>query len=248
MEPLDPELRRLIDDGLAAAAPDRDAESRGLEGLLAHIDAPPVPPSIPAGPALGKLALVVATAVTAGGTWLALRSPPETAPAGGAAAPLTRAQAPSPTPPNRAPSPPPPQGQPPVTPGAPAKADPGPTAPAPRRSPPRIPAKTEPAPAPQTPADALRAEANLIAKAESALDRNKPKEALALCDFHRSGFEAPQLTTERRAIAASAACMLDPTDTRRALTFVRAHPRSALTAKVRTRCALPSDAKNSAGR
>lgn len=236
MEPLDPELRQLIDDGLTAATPDHLAEARGLESLIAHVEAPPVTPTVPSGPVLGKLALVIATVVTAGGTWIASRSEPAPTPTRAGTPATSERQSPhEASPPLEAPksaTPLPPQ---PTTLAAPIET------PSPR--PVDTPRNTRPAhkadaPVLPTPADALRAEANLIAKAESALDRNKPKEALALCDFHRTGFDAPQLTTERNAIAASAACMVDRTDTGPAAAFVRAHPRSALATKVRQRCRL----------
>ncbi|MGH1342356.1 MAG: hypothetical protein ACRBN8_12430 [Nannocystales bacterium] len=241
MEPLDPELRKLIDDGLPAATPGGDAESRGLESLLAHVDAPPVPTGVPAAPMLGKVALVVATVVTAGGTWIASRSPAESDP--GVPPPIEQPYHPELGPPSEqtpAPSLPVDRGQPTNPARPPVEVAPR-TRPRPRRTAPAAHETTTPSPS--TTADALRAEADLIAKAESALDRGKPKEALALCDFHRTGFHAPQLTTEREAIAASAACMVEATDTRRATAFVQAHPRGALTAKVRQRCGLVGDNK-----
>lgn len=243
MEPLDPELRQLIDDGLTAAAPDRDAESRGLESLLAHIEAPPVTPTVPAAPMLGKLALVIATVVTAGGTWIATRPAPT--PAVDAPPPAKPPDPPEASPPTAAPvvaAPLPQQPTTPIAPVAPVDETPNVTPAEPRRAP-RAPRQAD-APAPTT-ADALRAEADLIAKAEAALDRGKPKQALALCDFHRDGFAAPQLATERNAIAASAACMVDRTDTGSGAAFVRAHPRSVLATKVRARCGLPRDEKTS---
>jgi len=246
MEPLDPELRQLIDDGLTAAAPERGAESRGLESLLAHIDTPPLTPTVPAAPILGKLALVIATVVVTGGTWIANR--PASVPVVGADTPaaIERQDPPKAKPSAHPPTPstpvPPQQPTNPVTPAA-------EKAPRPRPEPHRPAPATRKAdpPAPSTTADALRAEADLIARAESALNRDKPKEALALCDFHRTGFDAPQLTTERKAIAASAACMVKQTDTELATAFVRAHPRSALATKVRQRCGLVSDDETSQG-
>ena len=229
MEPLDPQLRQLIDEGLPSAVPSRDAEGRGLAALLAEVEGPPpLPDPTPAAPVAGltKLALVVAAAgAIAAGGWVASRpdptptldsSEPEVAPTV-----AVRTPAPQPKPkPEVAPVP----ELAPVSDEA--------ALPIPARRPQR-----KPGPAP-TPADALRAEAELIARAESALDRSKPREALALCDMHRDGFDAPQLATEREAIGASAACLLDPSDTAAAQAFVRAHSGSALATKVRQRCAL----------
>lgn len=230
MEPLDPKLRQLIDEGLPAAMPDAEAQGRGLAALLAEIDAPPpVPPAAaPATAGLTKLVLVVAAAGAIGTAgWVATRPDPvpQPAPTVVRAEPAKEAPTPQPAPPPASPEPTP-------TPEPVSAVVPQPEPPAPPRRPkPR----TEPEP---SPADALRAEAELIARAESALDRDKPREALALCDMHRDGFDAPQLTTERKAIAASAACMIDPVDTKAARAFIAAHPRSALANKVRQHCGL----------
>lgn len=235
MEPLDPQLRQLIDEGLPAAIPDDDTHDRGLAALVAHIESapPPVPPAATATTGLTKLLVgVAAVGAVATGGWVATRSEPEPEP------PPAVVAEPTPTPATQAPDPPPaaPVLQPPTAP---------PAVPEPAQVPVAAPAKTRRAPARKaTPApassvaDKLRAEAALIARAESALDRNKPREALALCDFHRKDFDAPQLTTERKAIAASAACMIDATDTAAAEAFLRAHPKSALAKKVRQRCSL----------
>jgi hypothetical protein len=231
MEPLDPELRALIDEGLPAAMPSDAAEARGLQALLAQVDAPPAPAAgAPAAAGLAKLVLVVAAAATVGGAgWLVTRPAPQQ--------PVATAQRPAPkTPakPTPPPSPAPPSSVPLETPVVPAA--PQPVAPVrPTRT--RTAAPTPPPPAPSV-ADALRAEADLIARAESALDRGKPKEALVLCEFHETGFDRPQLATERQAIAASAACMVDATNTAAAQAFVRQHPRSALARKVQRRCGL----------
>ncbi len=245
MEPLDPELRQLLERALPAAGPGEDERQRGLESLLAHLDPkPPLPSGIPAAAGtvgLTKLVLVVA-AVAAVGTaiWLAGRP----APAPRSAASGFRTYAPSdpaaaPVPPNDLTSDPelPPVVHVPDTPVS-------------RPTPPLQGTRSSPRREPTTEstrsiADALRAEANLIARAESALDRNKPREALALCDMHRIGFQAPQLSIERQAISASAVCMLDALDTRAARTFVRRHPRSALAKKVLKRCKLRDVEKKS---
>ena len=231
MEPLDPKLRQLIDEGLPAAMPDSGAEGRGLAALLAEIDAPPpLPPAAaPAIAGLTKLVLAVAAAAGVIGAvgWVATQPEPTQQPTPTLAGPRDAPLRPEPVTP-------PPVSQPKAVPVA--APEPEPRAPARRHAP--KPAHG-PAPAPKpSPTDALRAEADLIARAESALDRDKPREALALCDMHRDGFEAPQLTTEREAIAASAACLLDPKDTAAAAAFVRAHPGGALTTKVRLRCGL----------
>ncbi len=234
MEPLDPQLRQLIDDGLPAAMPDSGVQERGLAALLAHVDGPPppAPAAAPAGSATAGLTKLVIGVVAAGTVatvgWVASR--PDPAPA--VVQPATpRAAEPEP---KSDPPPPAPIETPAAAPAAaPVRtAAPQVSAPRPRKRP------AAPEPAASTPADLLRAEADLIARAESALDRGKAREALALCDMHRSKFDAPQLTTERRAIAASAACLVDETDTKAAIAFVRAHPRSALAKKVRDRCGL----------
>ncbi len=241
MEPLDPKLRRLLDQALPAAAPDVDAQARGLESLVAQLDPdspiPDAPPATaaPATAGLTKLVLVVAVAGAVGTAgWLAVRPdpPPRSTTAGPrTASPSKPAAAPTdPVGPTFAPEPPPaievadtPPPSPALSPGRAPKSS--------RKRPPT----SEP---PRSVADALRAEAELIARAESALDRNKPREALALCDMHRTGFDAPQLSSERQAISASAACMLDTRDTGAARAFVRVHPRGALAKKVRQRCKL----------
>jgi len=234
MEPLDPKLRQLIDEGLPAAMPDAEAQRRGLAALLEQIDAPPptadIPPAATGTGGLTKLLLVVATLGTAGTVGWAATRPETPAPSTPITAPVERDEPPAAPP--RTPTPPPATPQPATTPATPV------AEPATRRK--TQPSKAPPsAPAPSTTvADALRAEADLIARAESALDRDKPREALALCDFHRKGFDTPQLTTERQAIAASARCMIDDNDTASARTFVSAHPRSPLAKKVRQRCSL----------
>ena len=230
MEPLDPQLRQLIDEGLPAAMPDDDAQDRGLAALVAHIEnvPPPMPPAATTG--LTKLLIgVAAVGTVATGGWVATRPSPEPAPA--------VAEVPAPTPEAPESPVPSPVVAPPPAPAPIAEPEQAPVATPPkaRRNP--APKATPAAPEPSV-ADKLRAEAALIARAESALDRNKPREALALCDFHRKDFDAPQLTTERKAIAASAACMIDATDVAAAEAFLRAHPKSALAKKVRQRCDL----------
>ncbi len=229
MEPLDPQLRLLIDEGLPAAMPDEDAHDRGLAALVAQIEAapPPAPPPATATAGLTKLLVgVAAVGAVATGGWIATRPSPDPAPAV-VAEPATRTSEPPAAVPVVQPTTTPPLV---AQPSPPAAATPAKTRRAPARN-------ATPDPAPSV-ADKLRAEAALIARAESALDRNKPREALALCDFHRKDFDAPQLTTERKAIAASAACMIDTTDIAAAEAFLRAHPKSALAKKVRQRCSL----------
>lgn len=245
MEPLDPQLRQLIDEGLPAAMPDEHAQERGLAAFVAHVEGspPPIPPAAGAGSGLTKLLVGVATlgAVTTGG-WAATRTPSEPS------RPVVREPAPSAEPAPLAegsmeetPSPavPAPSSQPPPPPVLPTPTASATARPRNRR------ASTPTEAAKPSVADQLKAEATLIAKAESALDRGKPREALALCDFHREGFDAPQLTTERTAIAAMAACMVDETDTAAGEAFVRAHPKSALAKRVRQRCGLTSTPSNS---
>lgn len=243
MEPLDPKLRRLIDAGMPAAMPEHDAHDRGLAALLAHIEGapPPVPPASPAAAGLTKLLIgAAAVGAVAAGSWAATRASSDPAPAVQAAPTKPATPTPIVAPPGTV--------EPTPVPAELAE----PAEPAPAASPPLAPARLRPkanrrTPAAATPsvsaADQLRAEADLIARAESALDRNKPREALALCDRHRKDYDAPQLTTERNAIAASAACMVQTDDTTAAEAFLHAHPKSALAKKVRQRCGLTQPEK-----
>lgn len=74
MEPLDPQLRRLVHDGMVQAVPDRDVEDRVLAGLLARLPpAGPPPerggedgPAAPRGDDGGGLAAAAKTSAVAG--------------------------------------------------------------------------------------------------------------------------------------------------------------------------------------
>jgi hypothetical protein len=242
MEPLDPQLRQLIDEGLPAAVPDDDAHDRGLAALVAHIEGapPPVPPAAPATAGLTKLVVgIAAVGAVATGGWVATRP---------AADPIEVSDStPSPTTSRTAPPKPTAPAEPAVVSPRVDNVDEAPVqeprpVPVNPSKPPRRGRPAKSAPPAETPAvsiaDKLRAEADLIARAESALDRGKPREAVALCDFHRKDYDSPQLATERNAIAASAACMIEASDTAAAEAFLRAHPKSALAKKVRQRCGL----------
>ncbi len=227
MEPLDPELRRIIDQGLREAAPGPEVEARALAGLLARLPVDPGP-AADVGPAAdpgvdptplvavtkasalpgGLKALVIAATIGGGGITIAAvtrdRPPPTVAIA-------------EPTP---APAP--------VKKLEPVK--PGPTiaAPAPSR-PVRV---ARPAP------DALLAETRALAEADAALARGDLAGALVLTGKIAREHPRGQLAIERAAIEVSARCGLQEAGADAAAReFLRAHGDTAVAAKVRTRCA-----------
>jgi hypothetical protein len=239
MDSLDPEIRRVVLDGMRQALPDARTEARVLSGLLARIgDAGgpgdggnPVDP----GPALGSTAGIGATlkaivgtvvvgAALVGGVAVATRDAPEPA-----AKPAPSAMAPE-----HAPAP---VVAPPIEPAI-AEAKP---APAPATTPPTIdvaPARPKPAAAPSgAPPDDLAAETEIIAQAEAALAAGETERALALASTHAQRYPAGQLAIEGEAIRIAAACVAKREDANAtAEQFLRRHPRSPASAKVRARC------------
>jgi hypothetical protein len=247
----DPEIRRLVLDGMREALPDAKTEARVLGGLLARLsDLPPNDGGSDGGAGAGAAALAKASAVGStlkaiagaaivttaivGGVAIASREPVRsTAPTVPAVDESTaREPAPSEPAPASMPSvaPTPPIASPPTLPVA---------APPPKRAatPPIAPA---PAPAPAK--EDLAAETELLARAEAALATGDAATALALAADHARNHPKGQLALERDAIAAAAACVGGHTDARAAaLRFVERHPDSAAAAKVRTRCELAAE-------
>lgn len=235
MEPLDPELRRIIQAGLAQAAPGPEVEARVLAGLLRRLPRPPEGGSGPGGDTIGgtpaavtKLATGLKALVIAGalGTGVVLiASPPREAP---------RTTNHERTPPPAPPIP------------TPATVEPAPPVftPPPSRKPPTTkPRALEP------PSDPLLAETRMLAEAEAALTRGELGRAVELARVLAHSHPTGQLVLEREAIEISARCGLaEPGASAAAHTFLALHPDAALASKIRTRCAhaLLSESENSA--
>jgi hypothetical protein len=246
MERLDPQLRRIIDEGMRQAQPDQRTEARMLAGLVARLppgqggggDAPPgATPSAAAGSSLATLKLVVGgaigSAVVAATIAIASREPTTPSDRNVAAAPQRPATASTHT---RAPVPPA-ASLPAVEPDAAPIASAPDVAPA-ARGPSSSAALRRPSAAAADPqADSIAAELALLSAAEAALDAGDDRGALALTATHGEQYPNGQLALERDAIAAGAACGLrDPAAPRRAAAFLAAHPRAPAAAKVRARC------------
>lgn len=264
MEPLDPELARIVHEGMVQAVPGPEVEQRVLQGLLARLPTagPPGGEALgEAAPAWGKAAaaggggktllLVVALGVTtvAGAAWLGGREaePERAAVSREHAREGSVASAPAgSTPANDEPAP-----------RLPKQAEATPTAgePAARRTTERLPSNaaassrapskpSEPEPTPSEPAlpepapDDLAAEVQQIAAADRALARGDASRALQLAREHAAAHPHGQLGLERTAIELSARCLLDePGASAAAATFLREHGDAPAAAKVRTRCA-----------
>jgi hypothetical protein len=102
-----------------------------------------------------------------------------------------------------------------------------------RAAPPPEPAIAAPPPSAST----LDAERKLIAQAWSALTQGNPAAALASAAAHRKQFPNGVLAPERLAVEAIAQCKRDG-DAGKAHTFLKAHVRSPLAARVRSACGL----------
>lgn len=86
-------------------------------------------------------------------------------------------------------------------------------------------------------ADRLRAEVALMERASVALERGEARTLWRLLEEHARRFPTGALAEERDAWRAVAACWLRHADAASRITdFLRAHPRSAQAAKVRTAC------------
>jgi hypothetical protein len=91
--------------------------------------------------------------------------------------------------------------------------------------------------APPPASDDLVAETELLVQAEAALASNDPERALALARDHATRHPSGQLALEAHAIRIAAACVAGHEGASAdADAFLRAHPRSAASAKVRARC------------
>ena len=220
MDPLEPELRRIISDGVRAAAPGPDAEARGLARLLAALPAPD--PGGGSGPgdatpiAAGKLATGLKALLLIVGA------------SAGIAVVASSLAAPGPAP----------------TPETPPRelvaAPPPPILPA--LSPPPIAAPSEPVrrvrASPRPPAaDPLLAETLAVAEADAALARGEPARARELVAAIAREHPRGQLALERTAIDLAARCGIDdPGAGAAAHEFLRTHADAAVAAKVRARC------------
>lgn len=224
MDHLDPELRRIISDGMQAAAPGPGVEARGLARLLAALPTAGGPGggSDPGGaapiagkPALatGLKALLVIVGVSVGAIAGAqLAAPARPTPTH---ATPTREIAAAP-PPATLPDPPP---SPVFEPAAPSR-------------------RTRPVPPPVLAEDPLLAETLALAEADAALARGEHARARELIAALHREHPRGQLMLERTAVDLAARCgQGDPNAGAAAREFLRAHADAAVAAKVRARCA-----------
>jgi hypothetical protein len=248
MERLDPQLRRIIDEGMRQAQPDLRTEARMLAGLVARLppapgggDAPPgATPSAATPNALGSLATLklvvggaIGSAVVAAAIAIASREPTTPSDRTVAAAPQPQAAAP-----RDSATPEPPAASLPIVGPSSAPIENAPDVAPPRRAPSPSGASRRPISVAADPHDdSIAAELALLDAAEAALDAGDDRGALALTATHGQRHPDGQLALERDAIAAAAACGLGlPDAPRRAAAFLAAHPRAAAAAKVRARC------------
>ncbi|MBL9100422.1 MAG: hypothetical protein JNL82_05665 [Myxococcales bacterium] len=248
MEPLDPELRRVVREGLAEAMPGAEVEERVLAGLMARLPTaggpdggstgePDPGPSFGGGPAAaatnlaggvkalvlgGVLAVGAIVAATATRGPAPVEATPRTPAAGVEDVPRDRSTA-APATPRTEPSP-----------------APGDAAEQPGRRERRAPRATEARVAADeaATADALLAETRGLAAAEEALGRGDFAETLARVRALDASHPAGQLRLEREAVAICARCGLEEPDAGAAAReFLRAHAGAAVAAKLRARCA-----------
>jgi hypothetical protein len=243
MERLDPQLRRIIDEGMRQAQPDLRTEARMLAGLVARLppfqggggDAPPgATPSAAAGSSLATLKLVVGGAIGSAvvAATIAIGSREPTTPSPDRTSVATPQRPPTVSTDAGRPAPPA-ASLPAIDPSA------APIAIAPAVAPPgRGPSPSAASRRPTDPHDdSIAAELALLSAAEAALDAGDDRGALALTAIHGQRHPDGQLALERDAIAAAAACGLGlPDAPRRAAAFLAAHPRAPAAAKVRARC------------
>lgn len=227
MEPLDPELRRIVRDGLAEAAPGPEVEARVLAGLLRRLPGDGRSDGGPdGGPGDG------AAAATAGGkTAAGLKALLLVGLVGGGAVVLT-------TPPRErsSSSSPAPRPAPPVAPivSEPAIVE-APALPIVEPTPPPKRATRRP---PAAEVDPLLAEIQALAEAEAALASGDASLALRLARALSQTHPGGQLALEREAVELCARCGLrEPGAGTAARTFLDAHPDAAVAGKLRIRCA-----------
>ena len=240
MDSLDPDIRRVVHDGMRQALPDARTEARVLAGLLARLPtsgageggSSPADPTPTLANATGVgatlkaiVGAVVVGAAIVGGVAVANReNDTPTRPTSPALAPA-RASEPSPTS-EAAP--------------APANIEPLPSPPpAEIVAPPRARPTAQPTVvAPEPPAvDDLVAETEILARAEAALASGDPERALALASEHAKRHPSGQLAIEAEAIRIAAACVANKDGAgATAEMFLRGHPRSPAAAKVQARC------------
>jgi hypothetical protein len=257
MDGLDPEVRRIVRDGLQQAFPDADTEARVLAGLLARLPTGPIGGGDPGGDAAidptvaataGKgvvvksIFAVVAAIAVVGGTAIAMRddatkaatevvgTPHLDSPrtSSPGAATLPAQSAPPAVPQTVAPAP-----MPATAPSSTTRADPGND-----RNPDRR--------AIDPPSDDLAAEAELVAQAERSLSARDVEQALALAAEHARRFPHGQLAIEAEAIVVAATCDADRAGAdEAAAAFLLRHAKSPAAAKVRAHC--PGIANNRRG-
>lgn len=253
MEPLDPELRRIIHDGMVQAVPEPAVQERVLEGLLRRIgDVGPTPDgggeagpgggvteaiepvAAAAGSGKAMLAVALGGSVLLAAAWIGggrREAPRKPAPAPSAA--MEPAASPSSEPEPRFGPPEPMEQQPAAAPSsvelAPREREPTPGSET-RAS---VPRTKRQAPAP----DALAAEIRVLEAAERALEAGDARRALAHAREHATAHPMGQLTLERTAIELSARCRLgEDGAVEAASAFVREHGTAPVAAKVRARC------------
>lgn len=227
MEPLDPQLRRIIDEGMAQAAPGAEVEARVLAGLLKKLPGDGGGPDGDPGGGGSEVvgggwkiggglvkALAIAGSLTAGGVAVAVSS---------------RAPAPEVVV----------RGEERVQVVAPREQVVEEVEPEPvqvvepvKRSAVR---RTSAAPDGE---DALIAETRGLAEAEAALARGEHARAVELAQALGRRFPGGQLGLEREAVEISGRCGLDDALAgEAAATFLAVHADAAVAGKVRTRCA-----------
>ncbi len=96
-------------------------------------------------------------------------------------------------------------------------------------------------PAPTTAASTLADEAALLQAAQTALSAGSPSTALTELERHRQNFATGVLSREREALYVAALCAAGRLDEGRAAAtkFLRAHPTSVLSERVRHACPAP---------
>lgn len=255
MSELDDEIRRLLEQGMREAAPDRDTEERVLRELLKHVPhdihgpddggAAAEPPAVDGG---ATAAQTVGLSTTAKG--LAAVFAAATAIAVTAALLRPSVEAPSRGVEERTADDREPPGDMPL--GHALKDTPPAAEIAPALPPTRGPDRREPPPAqqsrtrshspaaqpsPTVAADSLAAELSLLDAAERALSSGQYERALSLAREHARAHPSGQLTAERRAIEASALCAAgDPRAPATFAALVRDHGSTAAVTRARVWC------------
>ena len=83
----------------------------------------------------------------------------------------------------------------------------------------------------------LRAEMQLLARAEAALRANEPRSALSILDAHASEFSSGQLQGERDGLRLIAHCALGRSSQSALARYLREHPDGVLQGRIRASCA-----------